>query len=256
MSEASKDLLIQDYLEGKLDGRSAKDFEMALQSDPVLAKEVEDYKTLDKELRVLGYKRFENTVQAWETEHRTTQQKKSKVINLRPYLALAAGVALALAVGIYLFLNQSPDLDELYAVHYTPYEDMILGRWRGETLPDSSLTGSRAALAEGMRAYNNLNFPEAEQHLLQYLKQNDKDPGIALYLGITQMEQNKFVNAELSFLKARENALYAPQSQWYLALMYLKGHRLEKCKTQLQSIAEDSLHYKRAAAKALLEDLE
>jgi tetratricopeptide (TPR) repeat protein len=249
MEEETKDQLIQDYLEGNLKGEALKDFEKRLKEDTTLATEVEEYQHLELGLHSIGVHQFKDEVSRWETAYQHSQRSSHKGYALRPYYAIAASIALFLTVGIYLFMNRLPGMDQLYTQHYVPYEDMILDR------SDVS-EGAKSFLIAGMEAYNHQQYPVAVKNLKEYLQQEPEHYGAALYLGIAQMEINDFDASEASFNLSQNDPKFEQQAQWYLSLLYLKSEQLERAKTSLQSILENSQHYKFREAEELLEDIE
>lgn len=251
MEEEIKDQLIQDYLEGNLQGKDLKDFENRMQQDPVLAAEIEVYQNLELGLHSIGADNFKSEVAQWEKAYQKSQENEEpKRFMFRPYYAVAASVALLMVAVVFFLINRSPDMDQLYAQNYVPYDDMILDR------SQTDAEGAQSFLIAGMEAYNHQQYALAEENLQEYLQQQPEQYGAALYLGIAQMEINKFDAAEASLQKASQDAQFAQQSQWYSALLYLKSQQLEKAKTTLQSISQNTQHYKSEEATDLLEVLD
>jgi len=249
MQEEIKDQRIQEYLEGNLKGENLKDFENRLQQDPALAAEVQEYQQLELGLHSIGAEQFKNEVSQWEEAYQKTQRTDHKVFTLRRYYAVAATIALLIVAGIYFLRNTPPDMDQLYAQNYVPYEDMILDR-------GASSEGAQSFLIAGMEAYNHQQYALAEENLQAYLREEPTHYGAALYLGIAQMELNQFDEAASNFDLALQDPKFAQQAQWYLSLLYLKSQQPEKAKTTLQAIAQNPQHYKSGTAAGLLGELE
>ena len=195
MEEESKTQLIQDYLDGKLTDQEKKDFEEVLAKDADLNNEVVELKELELGLHSLGYDQFKTTVNEWETDFQQSTPKTSKIVQLRYYFAAAASLALLIMAG-YFFSNNSISPEQLYANNYTPYEDMVIGRGNNST------TEAIELLTNGMNAYNQQDYQTASEKLNEYLGLMPTDYGIALYLGIAQMEIGKNNEAEASFTTA------------------------------------------------------
>ena len=249
MEEETKDQLIQDYLEGKLEDKDLKDFENRLQQDPALAAEVQEFQDLELGLHGIGADQFKEEVKQWEAAYRQTQQPAHKVFSLRRYYAVAATIALFIVAGIYFLMPGTPGMDQLYAQNYVPYEDMILDR-------SNASEGAQSFLVAGMEAYNQQQYAQAAENLQAYLREAPSQYGAALYLGIAQMELNQFDEAESNFDLALQDPRFAQQAQWYRALLYLKSQQPEKAKAALQAIAQNPQHYKSGTAANLSEELE
>ena len=250
MNEETKDQLIQDYLAHSLKGDELKYFEDQIRRDPELAAEVTAYQELELGLHGIGAEHLAAETSQWESEYRQSQTSEGKVVPFRPYYAVAAAVTLLLLLGgILLFWNPNPELGELYAQHYAPYEDMILDR-------SEASEGTEQLLIQGMEAYNRQEYPLAERHLQEYLAQSPEQYGAALYLGIAQLETNQLEAAEASFRRASQDIKFEQQAQWYLSLLYLKSEQMTKVRTALQAIADNAQHYKHREASTLLKDIE
>ncbi|MEM9674636.1 MAG: hypothetical protein ACFB15_11705 [Cyclobacteriaceae bacterium] len=249
MEEEIKDQRIQDYLADALEGEELKDFENQMQQDPELAAEVAGYQNLERGLHGIGVEHLATEISAWEADYQQAQTTETKAVPFRPYYAVAAAITLLIVTGIFLFWNPTPDMAELYAQHYTPYEDMILDR-------SDATEGTQELLVQGMEAYNNQQYAQAEERLQEYLTQAPDQYGAALYLGIAQLETDRFEAAEASFTTALQDANFEQQAQWYLSLLYLKSDQPEETLTALQTIANSPQHYKNREATALLEEIE
>lgn len=240
--EDNIELQIQEYLDGNLNEPELSAFQQRLQNDQKLAAEVKSLQNIEHNLRGIGYQELKSDVSQWETEYKTNSKKSQRYT----YLAIAASLAIFVLVG-YFALNPGVDANDLYAMYYSPYPDMILSR--GE------VTASEQQLTFGMQAYNDKNYSTAINLLADYLEQNGTNRGAYFYLAISQLETGAFDDAEGNFRTAAEDPNFAQQSDWYRALLYMKQHRLELAKTTLKEIANNDSHYKRKDAGSLLDSL-
>ncbi|CAN0497924.1 unnamed protein product [Scytosiphon promiscuus] len=107
-----------------------------------------------------------------------------------------------------------------------------------------------------MEAYNKGNYAMTIEILNSYLEKSPQDFGIALYLGIAQMEEGNNEMAVESFKTAKKSQKFKQQAQWYEALLYMKSNQTQKLKSSLIEISEDNQHYKNKKAKELLEKVD
>lgn len=231
---------IQQYLDGKLKGEALTKFETALQTDRELAQEVAELKETEESLRAAGYDAFKMEVQQWERDYRS-QKRRSWL----PYLAIAASIAIAIVASVMIFRDASPGPDQLFALHFQPYDDLILVR-------DPEIGSDQRLLADGMEAYNDKRYTDAEKLLGEYVETHaspDKTP--VLYLAIAQTMTGNYNNAEVNFLELLDDDRLGQQAQWYLSLMYLKNNQPETAKEIIQQIKDTPGHYKRQEAEQI-----
>ena len=233
----------QSYLEGTMDPTQVREFEEKMKQDPNLANEIKDLKKIVLGLETLSYESFKNEVHSWEEEY----QSKPEIIPMNRYMAIAAGLLLLLIPTITLWYNsQSQDAGNLYALYYSPYQDVILERG-GDTEEDQ-------ALIEAMEAYNSQDYRGAMAGLSQYLERNTEDYRGFLYLGICQLELDQYINAIGSFKIAENDPYFRQQAQWYRAMTYLKGDQKQQLIEMLDLlINERPKHYQSAKAQELLD---
>ena len=246
MKEGANDELIQKFLDGKLDSEGLREFEKEMEKNPELDKEVKGLQEIELGLRSAGVDKFKTEVKAWETEYQDSQSgNETKVRSLSVYFSIAASVAVLLVAGIYFMSSRTVDYQTLYADNFTPYEDMVLVRGEGDE-----------ALSSGMTAYNAQQYELAIQKLTSYVDQFPGHYGVALYIGISQMELNNYSDALTNFELAQKDPMFKQQAQWYQALLFIKSEQLDKAKAALQGIIDLEGHYKKEAAKELLGRLE
>jgi hypothetical protein len=237
--EDNIEIQIQEYLDGNLSGPELSAFEQLMQNDHNLAAEVKSLRQMEHNLRGLGYQELKSEVSQWESDYKTRSKKSQR----HTYLAIAASLAIFTLVGYFAFYT-SVDTNDLYAIYYSPYPDMIISR--GE------VTGSEQQLTFGMQAYNDKNYVAASTLIEGYLAQGGSNKSAYLYLAISQLETGSFDKAEGNFKIAAEDPNFVQQSDWYRALLYLKQDRLELARTTLKEIAGNDNHYKHKDAESLL----
>ncbi len=242
--EADKDQKIQEYLDGSMSQDEKLAFEGLMNTDAELAAEVTELRELEYDLKAAGVDSFRSKMDQWEQGYQKNQGKN----RMRTFLAIAASIVVVLLAGYYFTGQQGSSAEKLYAANFVPYEDMILTR--GEP----SATGSQ--LVDGMIAYNDGDYTIAAEHLEQFRITNPDNKAAALYLAISQTELGRYDAAERSFNIAMEDPNFRQQAQWYLSLMYIKNHKNAEALGQLQAIADNTDHYKSAAATELMQQID
>jgi len=154
----------------------------------------------------------------------------------------------AISFGIFFHKQNTSGSDYLYRQYFVAYEDKILNKGK-------ATEGGQAFLEAGMEAYNHEQYQLAAEYLKKYMFQAQTHHGVALYLGISQMELDKFEAAEENFRLAMKDAEFEQPAQWYLALLFIKSNQSEEAMVSLRAIVQDKEHYKYEAANTLAEKL-
>jgi hypothetical protein len=237
MNEDQRDQMIQAYLEGKMGGEELQKFTSEFESNPELAREIKRFKEIELGLRSIGVDNLKEEIKDWEKEYLIHSSETVKVRTIRTYYSVAAIILLLVVAGIFFFLNRQPDYSNLYSQNYTPYEDMILDRGDMEEYNESPLKA-------GMEAYNMKKYELASKNLSAYLEQMPEKYGVALYLGISEMELNQTKSAEKDLMLAQKDPMFTQQAQWYLCLLYLKSNQPDNALDEINGILRNPDHYK------------
>jgi len=255
MTQEEKELLIQRYLDGDLSASEKNKVEVLKEEDKAFAQVFSEYERLVSGMQGLSMDLFKKELDNWEQAYQAkqgnlaTQQDRT---SFRKYYSLVAVLLLLIITAIFLLLvrhAQAPKPETLYAQYFVPYDDLLIDR-SADTLEQLPI------LYEGIEAYREGNYTDAEQKLLTYLDANPQKQSLYLYLGIACMEQYKLTQAVQYFDSAAQNPNLSQQAQWYTALSFLKGEQFERAKALLTEIANPNLnHYKQDAATQLLESL-
>jgi S1-C subfamily serine protease len=109
--------LIDEYLEGKLSGKALQDFEERLKSDPSLASEVNQMRTLNRELASFqSRKKLKEKLNSFHKELEPVKEN-IKVISFKDYyrsLAIAASIAIVASLGSIAYWKISKDSDKAH----------------------------------------------------------------------------------------------------------------------------------------------
>ncbi len=144
---------------------------------------------------------------------------------------LLGGVAIILVATSAMFFTSTglfaPSESEMLAQQFLEPFENIIG------------TPGNGLLAEGMEAYDKGGFSKASKLLSTYL-QNDDNPPIRLYLGISQLFAEELTSAIENLEKTRATGL-SPNgvAEWYLALAFLKNDEISNAIPLLESLQEN-----------------
>ena len=243
---------IEQYLNGTLATAEASAFAEKLKKDPDFAQKVSEYQNLLTGIEEFGQDEFLGKVRSWETALAATEKNtETKTLPLKQYFARAAVVLLVLLpLGYWMFLQNTPSStnDELFALYFEPYHDVIT--------PRSPEAGE--LLSQGMEYYNSGNYEEAITYLEKYLAGDTDKPAVDFYLGMSYLATHQTAKAIQSFKKviAHGDSVFVEIAEWNLALAYLKEKDEVNLKRQLQSIISMPNHPYHARAIELDKQIE
>ncbi|WP_179021216.1 hypothetical protein [Winogradskyella forsetii] len=229
--------LIALYFEGKLNTSEKARFEDLLQNDANFKAQV----TLEEEVKtaIISTKKDDLRQRLQQLEQ---PKKKSK------YYLIAIAASLVIALGIFSLLKPEQTLSnqDLYAQHFEPYSNIIAPASRGEETEDEK--------SEAFRYYDSKDY-ETALHKFKILYTSTKESYYLFYQGVCELELSNTQNA-IAIFKSHQNytdKLFT-QSNWYLALAYLKANNTKDAKVLLKTISiEKSYNYK--AAQHILKNL-
>jgi tetratricopeptide (TPR) repeat protein len=239
------------YIERYLDGEMAKDerlwFTHELKCDPSLKKELELRKKLNDAIRETEVIDFRKQLQGiFEVSHADASGKShSFPVSRRTVVGLSA-VIVALVVSMVLLLTKhNMDNKEIYTTYFKPAEPGLTYR--------SQENAADIELRTAMQYYENGNYALALRGFENILRSDSTRIGLNLYSGISQMEIERYKDANASFYKIIDNnyILYIEQAQWYLAFCYLMTDNRDKAREQFGMIAGRDGYYQHQARRIL-----
>lgn len=264
MSIESEDILIYNFLKGKLSEKENADFIQRVKTDSDFKEkfsfEKELYQSLNenewsfleaKTKEVKEYKAiFENDTiktikEQLKTENVLYQNSENKKHNKKIFYYVAAAV-LALLIAVYQIVLPKDNPQNLIE-NYIENTD----------LPSISVRGGHQnELTKAQNLFENKKYKEA---LLIFEKelQNPKNTiaTIYLYVGVSQLKLNRLDEAEITFnTLINSKLLDSSKGYWYKALLYVKKNEIKESKDLLNKIII-SKWYNYKQAKKLLEEL-
>ncbi|MEN0003642.1 MAG: tetratricopeptide repeat protein [Bacteroidota bacterium] len=235
---------IDDYVRGKLQGKTRQAFEDQLKQDAKLAEQVEEQKILIDGITAFGQNELKAHLKTiHEDLFQQKQPAKAKVrrLNWRP-LAAAASVALVAAVAYWAFFAQ-PNYEQLYATNFEPYAVNFNNR----------ATDSTEETLQIQTFYSQQNYTAALPGLERLAQAEPQRTRVQLALAITYLAEGQAEQA-LGALNLVEDPLLEDVVAWYQALAHIRLGEKAAAKEVLQQLASTTGNYQ-AKASILLEEL-
>ena len=266
---------IDKYIAGELSDEDTKTFELRIEEDADLKKEVEanravnfaiqhkDKKQLKDDLveanslinniREKVTVEFQTSETTSQTEKPAKEASKSFVDQLIAFLvprapmlrpAIAALIVLAIAIPGYLFF-QPVTTENLYADNFKPYHNVL-------TPASRSAEQELTELQKLMLLYEQKDYNIALGEFNEYIDQHPEEGGLRFYRAIIFMELDDLEKAiaDLEYVMDNNRSL-AGQAKWYMALTYLKDNRPEDAFKVLEEISGSGNPYSQQAAEIL-----
>lgn len=202
--------LIDQYFENTLSEADLATFYELLKSDANFAKEVDFQKKIKATIHLNKRAELKSVLQQFE-------QPKTKVVKFsNRSVWFAAAVFLLVIASTVWILFQKPDAQELYAVYYEPYPNVVAPVTRSETKVDTTIQYAFVMYEEG-------NY-ESAALIFQKIYAHTKAPFALVYLGICNL-QTEQISLAITALKEAiaTNNDYTIIAKWYLAMAYLKN---------------------------------
>ncbi len=261
-----EDILIQDFLKNKLSEKERDEVLLRIENDVVFGDKVrfeeqlllnlnekewsisensnhDEVEVYEKLLRDKSSQELKNTLQEVNTYYQA-KHKKNKLW----WLSYASVAAIALIIGVSIFLSSKTSSQELYA-NYINLSELPSLVERGKT--------DHKIFIQAQKAFEAKEYDKVLEALTKGVDtiQNNKAT-MYLYIGISQMELGKFNEAEKTLTRLiKSNLMDAPKGKWYKALLFLKQDDIAKAKEILLEITSSQNNYKYIQAKELLEAL-
>lgn len=241
--------LIEQYLEGKLEGEQLEAFEQALREDSSLAKELE----LQRSVQVLL---AEEDVQ--ELDEKLSELRKdyaAEVPKLLPFKKIwfaAAAVLVLSIVAIGLFTKADPiDGEKLYTSYFEPYPADNSVR---STDDDSTLIRQ---MESALEAYASEDFDSAVKGFLGYLYTDEDNTRARFYLGVSLLAQGYPEKAAETLVEVAEESesIYADPARWYYALSLIRQSKRSSARKELKQLEKDAKGKYQKLAIDLLDEL-
>jgi hypothetical protein len=236
---------IQAYLENLMTPAEQSAFQIELETDPSLRKELEDLRKARIAVEAYAQMKVREEVAAAFAHVKNEQQAAN---GRRTYLRMAAIFLLLVAASFsFILLRNTYDPARMYKSSFELYPNRI------GTM--GSASGSDP-LREGMNAYSLGEFRKALDLLQSVGADHPAKTEARFYEAQSLMALNETDAAADAFqtLLAETDQFDEP-GQWYLALAYLKQGNETAAKALLSEISTTNGHYKQEAASRMLTKL-
>jgi hypothetical protein len=231
------------YISGQMPEADRLAFEAAMSTDPLLKQQLQEQSHLRGIVRSHGAHQLKKRLQKIEQGH------TGKTKNPYWWLYLIIGLILAgLAYWVIQSEDESPDIKQLYAQYYQPFQPLGLNT-RNQT--------AESWQDQYLQAYQQKDYAqvlaifESRPDSLASQKQLD------LMAGIANMESDNSEEATQIFqsVAASGDTYFTDEANWYLGLLSLEEDDVEEAKSYLQKVAQDDQSEYQQQAKELLERL-
>lgn len=229
---------IDTYLSGSMTSEEEKAFELALENDLELRKDVDLQKKTFALLEAAAFIETKDKIRA------INQQKSTS--SFGGMLLKVAAVLLVLVIPTYFLLNNQFNDEHLFADYSEPYPDRIT------TMGSSDET----KLTEAMSAYNKEEYIEAAK-LFKVIRLNgSENDKVILYeaVSLTYSDQAKKAVDLLEIAMKPKSANFI-SLEWQMVLSLLANNQGDDAKDVLAKFLEHNNGYQQIKAEALLTDL-
>lgn len=238
-----KIMIIEKYLEGKLDQAEKLEFDEMLVSDKNFTEEIKLHKEINEAISNDELHLFREKVSTVVRDN----NKKTLILTafsrkLIKY-PVAASILLLIAFSLWQILSlNSPQ--ELFSKYYLPYQPDI--STRSENTLNDKIQLSCLLYQEG-------DYAKSFDLLQSFILKNPNNQTASFYLSLNAVELAKYDLAIAGF-KNIENDVTTPfalHARWYLALTYLKMNNKIEAGKYLTLLMKDENYYSEKAGKIL-----
>lgn len=199
---------IERYLLGEMLTEEKHSFEIEMKDDPSLQKAVEENRIIIQAIETGGLR--ENLKSIHQDKFGTRRESRSLIA----WLAIAAGIAIFVTVGIWMLDFKSAE-EKIFAEYTTPDP--------GLPVPMSS-TSNAYYFHDAMVDYKAEKFDSAIQKWSALLNEDPESNVLNYYIGSSYFNLEEYDLAAPFFAEAtaQETGEFSAKAQWYLILSQLK----------------------------------
>ncbi len=220
MINDEKALLIDRYINGKLEDTELWEFKKNVKQDPTLASEIE----LRRELYALVRDTKKMSLLKTITEISAKQQTRKFKINIhsRQLQSIAASIIVFMIIGAGLLSNYIGDSKvsnyEVYTEYFVDEGSLLTTR--------SGTESNNSSVESGVLLYSSNKYAEA----ISLFDENPNNLIARLYSGFSYMKLEQFDMAEKQFEFIIEDSdnIFIDQAEWNLGLSYLANNKTEQ----------------------------
>ena len=218
MNIEEKDIdLIEQYLEGTLQGSDLEIFTHRVNEDQEFRSTLEEMETMVSGIRYSGRRKIKQELAQLESSLPTVEMSSARVVPMhrRKWFAAAASVLVIAMSAFWLLTQNQPDHQDLFNSYYTPYLNVVNPTLRAQQ-PDEIPMRDQA-----YQAYDRQEYQKAVDTFLS-IPAGEQASEDQLYLGISYLSLQNTADARPILQKyVDEQEPFAVQAQWYLALTHV-----------------------------------
>jgi len=241
--------LVEKYFEQELTETETMEFNIRMETDHAFKALVDQEKVIIKGIHLDGLHRDLLYLQSLEKTLKQKPPGEDRYSKKIGYYAAAAVVTILSVIGIWTYTSSNSS-EELFLTYYDkPYPNIFETTTRGSAPVPSSLR------TDAFKAYDRKDFNEAAR-LFTELQKTEKDPGMLMLLGNSNLMIGQIEEAKLNFTTLLNDFddLDLP-AKWYLSLCYLKSGDVENARKMLKELGETEVSYA-TKAKELLKEVD
>lgn len=227
---------IDSYVQNKLTADEYKAFEEEMHNDEKLRQEVELTLLIAEGFRRKGEQDAINEIQqieedelkkilvVAESKYKAGLEIKKNNQSQRKYtIHISALIGVAACLLVYIGFQPKYSSDKLFAEYFKAADYVPI---RGDRGMDED---KEAAVAEAFASYQNGNYSEASDAFTKTItgmNMHDVPEEVIFYFAISLVETGQYDKAieKFSYLARKENSEYGPESEFNLAMVYLKSN--------------------------------
>ncbi|MEO1484686.1 MAG: tetratricopeptide repeat protein [Bacteroidota bacterium] len=232
-------ILFRKKVLGHLSDEETQAFEQRIETDKEFRKSYFEYKELFEVISV---------AEKHELKNHLKNLSEPSFKKFRYRLPIAATILFLLgAFWLYRF-NSGPD--GLYETYFDTYPNVIAPATRGSE--------PQNVLEEAYRNYDSGNFEAAALEFEKHLE-NQANSDVSFYHAMALLNSGQLDEAKTileSLPKDDPDFAFADETQWYLALIYLKLENTEQTKGALLQLETEGNGFKADEIKSLLSELD
>lgn len=241
---------VQKYLGNELTQEEKSSFEILLQEDKLLAKELKMQLAVDNAISEPGLEQFKIFLEKLHFKH-LGGARGSTYLGFNSYISLVACCILVFTVASILIYDsvQKKSLNDFFEEYYKPYEISIVKRYHTSDLSRNRKIGKL------IHYYNIGDFELASQVISNNIMDLSINHQLILISGLIHLELNNYDLAKNEFnkiLNSNDNLL-REDALWYLSLTYFKGNEKDLAIKSLKLIVDGNSFYSKIASKLLSE---
>ncbi len=242
-------ILIHKYFRDELSESEQKEFDLAM-ADPEFQSEIELQAQVFERLVEVRREKLRTTLRDIKSDFENTSDKPEET-NTKPkgrlirWVVSSAAILLLTFMAYYVFENNKPDYEAIYAEYYNPYDTPETQRGDNQV--------NDAALDNVMDKYENEKYSEALS-LINSI--NNPSENIQLLKANCHLSLGQWENAEsiLKSLSLSSDIKIAQHAEWYLALSYIQSDNQNLSIELLNKIKSTPNHLYQQKVIRLLKD--